>query len=267
MRTLPSVFVLACLAMASPTATAAQSTGYADIEIQVGLEKFVLTPTAALIVHGVGGASSDGGAHDITAGESFSFRVGEVRVPSFMPLLSEEANEAWRAFSKDGVPHAIAFTYFVNCRSNSQLPSSLTPLCQIPLLERGLRFSILGNELGREVGTHFDRSRPERPDTMPVGQDGSMTVRKDGRAYWEGQLQDGPVAVMCNQRDINTRYECRHARALTPTTQYQVTFLLDGKDPPPSDAEWLSFSSAVEVFFRGFYKAASITPHPGQDGR
>jgi hypothetical protein len=256
MRTLLSALMLSSLAIGGATPTLAQSAGYDDIQIQVGLEKFVLTPSPALTVHGIGSASPNGGSPDPALGDTFSF--GERELTTLEPILPEEANEAWPAISRGGVPHAAAFTYFMNCSSNSDLPLSLAALCQVPLLERGLLLNIKGNELGREIGTHLERSRPGRPNTMPVGQDGSMTVRKDGRSYWEGQLLDGPVAVLCDKRFASGWYECSHVRGLTQTTFYQVVFTLAAENPPPSDAEWLSFSSAVATIFRSFYDAASM---------
>ena len=265
MRTVLSALMLSCVAAMGTTTTSAQSTEYEDIHIQVGLEKFVLTPTPALTVHGIGAASPDGSSPDPALGGTFYF--GERELSTLEPMQPEKANEAWRAISRGGVPHAVAFTYFMACSADPQLPSSLAPLCEVSLLQRGGLFNIKGNELGREIGTHLDRPQPGRPGTVPVGQDGSMTVREDGRAYWEGQLPDGPVAVLCDKRFTSGWYECSHVRALTPTTHYRVVFMLAAENPPPSDAEWLSFSSAVEELFRGFRNAASLTPHPGQEAR
>lgn len=261
MRTILSALLLSCVAAMGTTTTSAQSTEYEDIQIQVGLEKFVLTPTPALAVHGIGVASPNGGSPDPGLGDTFYF--GERELSTLEPMLPERANEAWRAISRGGAPRAVAFTYFMNCSSNPQLPFSLAPLCQVHLLERGLLFNIKGNELGREIGTQLDRPMPGgRPGTVPVGQDGSMTVREDGGAYWEGHLPDGPVAVLCDKRFTSGWYQCSHVRALTPTTYYRVVFMLAAENPPPSDAEWLSFSSAVEEIFRGLHDAASLAPHP-----
>lgn len=265
MRTFLSALLLSCAAAMGTTTTSAQSTEYEDIQIQVGLERFVLTPTPALTVHGIEAASPNSGSPNPAQGDSFYF--GERELSTLEPMLSERANEAWRAISRGGAPHAVAFTYLMNCSSNPQLPSSLAPLCQVPLLERRLLFNIKGNELGREIGTHLDRPTPRGRPTVPVGQDGSMTVREDGGAYCEGQLPDGPVAVLCDKRFTSGWYQCSHVRALTPTTYYRVVFTLAAESPPPSDAEWLSFSSAVEEIFRGFYNAASLAPHPGQKAR
>lgn len=251
MRTYLSALMLSCLAMAGATTTSAQSAGYEDIQIQVGLEQFVLTPTPALTVHGIGSASPDGGTPDLAAGETFSF--GEIEPSTLKPMLPEEANQAWRAISKGGVPRAVAFTYFMNCSSHSQLPSNLASLCDIPLLQRGSLFNIRGNEPGREIGTHLDRPTPGgRPGTVPVAHDGSMIVREDGRAYWEGQMPSGPSAVLCDNRGSSGWYQCTHVRALTPTTSYRLVFILASEEPAPSDAEWLSFSTSVEDVFRGF---------------
>ena len=266
MRTVLSALMLSCLATAGATTTSAQSTGYEDIHIQVGLEKFALTPTPALTVHGIAVSSPNGGSPDPALGDSFYF--GERELSTLEPMLPEKANEAWQAVSKGGVPHAAAFTYFMNCSSQSLLPSKLASLCEAPLLQQGSLFNIRGNELGRDIGTHLDRPiSGGRPGTVPVGQDGSMTVREDGRDYWEGQLPNGPVAVLCNKRFTSGRYECSHVRALTPTTHYRVVFMQAAENPPPSDAEWLSFSLAVEAIFRGFYKAASLTPNPGPEAQ
>ncbi|WP_338720448.1 hypothetical protein [Devosia sp. XK-2] len=240
------MLMLLCISAIGTITTSAQSTGYDDIQIQVGYERFVLTPTPALTVHGIGTLP---GALDPTLGETFYF--GEPGLPALEPMSPEKANAAWRAISGGDVLQALAFTYFLNCASNPQLPTSLVSLCQVPLLEKGLLFNVREKAPAREIGTHLDRPRPERPLAAPVSQDGAMTVRKDGRAYWEGQLADGPVAVLCEKRPKSGNYECSHSRALTPTTYYRIVFLLAGENPPPSDAEWLSFSSAVAEIFRG----------------
>jgi hypothetical protein len=246
MRKVLSAFVALCISLISTIAISAQSTGYDDIQIQVGHETFVLTPTPALTVHGIGTLP---GALDPTRGETFYF--GEPEPPAMEPMSPENANTVWRAISAGDVPQALAFTYVLNCASNPRLPTSLVSLCQVPLLENGLLFNVREKAPGREIGTHLDRPRPERPQTAPVSHDGSMTIRKDGKAFWEGQLADGPVAVLCDKRPKSGNYECSHSRALTPTTCYRLVFLLTGDNPPPSNAEWLSFSSAVAEIFRG----------------
>lgn len=240
--------MLSCIA--ATTTASAQPTAYEDIQIQIGLEKFVLTPTPVLTVHGIGAGSLNSGSPDPALGDTFYF--GERELPALEPMLPQEANDAWRAISKGGVPHAAAFTYFLNCSSNPELPLSLAPICQVPLMERGQLFNIKANEVGREVGTHLEGpAYDRRPPAAPVGRDGSVTVRKDGRTFWEGQLPDGLVAVLCDRRNPPSDYECSHSRALTPTTYYRVTFLLDAKDPSPSDTDWRSFASAVAEIMRG----------------
>jgi hypothetical protein len=256
MRTLLSALMLSCLAMAGATTTSTQSAGYEDIQIQVGLEQFVLTPTPALTVHGIGGASPDGGTPDLAAGASFSF--ADIDPPTLRPMVPEQANKAWRALSKSGLPHAVAFTYYMNCSSDNQLPSSLTGLCDVPLLQQDGLFNIRGNEPGREVGTHLDRPTLNgRPGTVPVAKDGSMIVREDGRSYWEGQLPTGPTAFLCDKRGAAAWYQCTHVRALTPTTSYRLVFMLASEDPAPSDAEWLSYSASIESILLEFQQSAS----------
>ena len=144
MRIVLSALVLSYFA-AMGTTSAAQPSTYESIQIEVGLEKFVLTPTPALIAHGIRGASSGGNQPNQTPGETFSF--GERDPSTHKPMLPKEANTAWRTISGEGVANAVAFTYFLNCSTNPQLPPKLAPLCQVPLLERGLLLNIKANVL------------------------------------------------------------------------------------------------------------------------
>lgn len=198
---------------------------YAPIEVQVGQDIFTLQPTSSLVVKRMG---ADGPG-------TFTFGPGQL---GDGPTSPAEANAAWLGLSGGQPVLAEAFYYTFRCDDplRNSLPDKLTKLCSSALVEKGGIFIVKSKREGREVGSH--REAPNEAEI--VGYDGSMTIGKRGRTYWESALADGPVAVACDQLRL-----CRQYRALSPTTYYSFTFHLPAASFPPTAGEWLALSALV----------------------
>jgi hypothetical protein len=247
-----------CIAALFPSIIHGQDTEFESIEIRVGEEHFRLTPTAGLTVYQIVSPTQTGPLFVGDGGTTFAF---EYDVGTHERMTPAEANAAWRHLVGDEVHRAVAFSYALNCA----LPSSLAALCDHKPLQRLSQLLIKGHEAGWEPGTHRDRPRPDNPLRASIGIDGSMSLLKGRKAFWEGQLPSGPVAVLCDERrpGADRWYECAHQRALTPTTSYRVRFALPHADPPPTDAEWLSLFAAIEDAMRDYSVATIVSTEEG----